>query len=89
MSRVLASAPGAAVVVGLGNFVGLGDELVRYWEQRGEPLMTVETLLIGLVLALLWAEITDISPGGIIVPGTSPFTSTSRSAWRRRWPSPC
>jgi hypothetical protein len=31
--------------------------------------MTLETLLIGLVLALLWAEITDVSPGGIIVPG--------------------
>ncbi len=31
--------------------------------------MTVETLLIGLVLALLWAEITDVSPGGLIVPG--------------------
>lgn len=31
--------------------------------------MIVETLLIGLILALLWAEITDISPGGIIVPG--------------------
>jgi len=31
--------------------------------------MFVETLLIGLVLALLWAEITDLSPGGIIVPG--------------------
>jgi gamma-polyglutamate biosynthesis protein CapC len=31
--------------------------------------MTVETLLVGLVLALLWAEITDVSPGGIIVPG--------------------
>jgi len=31
--------------------------------------MVVETLLIGLVLALLWAEATDISPGGIIVPG--------------------
>jgi poly-gamma-glutamate biosynthesis protein PgsC/CapC len=31
--------------------------------------MIVETLLIGLALALLWAEITDISPGGIIVPG--------------------
>ena len=31
--------------------------------------MAVETLLIGLVLALLWAEITDISPGGLIVPG--------------------
>jgi poly-gamma-glutamate biosynthesis protein PgsC/CapC len=31
--------------------------------------MIVETLLIGLLLALLWAEITDLSPGGIIVPG--------------------
>lgn len=31
--------------------------------------MAVETLLIGLVLALLWAEMTDVSPGGIIVPG--------------------
>jgi poly-gamma-glutamate biosynthesis protein PgsC/CapC len=31
--------------------------------------MALETLIIGLVLALLWAEITDISPGGLIVPG--------------------
>jgi poly-gamma-glutamate biosynthesis protein PgsC/CapC len=31
--------------------------------------MVVETLLIGLVLALFWAELTDISPGGLIVPG--------------------
>ena len=31
--------------------------------------MTVETLLIGLLLALLWAELTGLSPGGIIVPG--------------------
>ncbi len=31
--------------------------------------MVVETLLIGLVFALLWAEATDFSPGGIIVPG--------------------
>ena len=31
--------------------------------------MIVETLLIGLVLALLWSELTDLSPGGIIVPG--------------------
>jgi poly-gamma-glutamate synthase PgsB/CapB len=34
MSRVLSSAPGAPVVVGLGNFVGPGDELVRYWEGK-------------------------------------------------------
>ena len=31
--------------------------------------MIIETLLIGLLLALLWAETTDVSPGGIIVPG--------------------
>jgi poly-gamma-glutamate biosynthesis protein PgsC/CapC len=31
--------------------------------------MILETLLIGLVLALLWAEVTDIAPGGIIVAG--------------------
>jgi poly-gamma-glutamate biosynthesis protein PgsC/CapC len=31
--------------------------------------MILETLLIGLVLALLWAEITDVAPGGIIVAG--------------------
>ena len=31
--------------------------------------MAVETLPIGLVLALLWTEITDVSPGGLIVPG--------------------
>ncbi len=31
--------------------------------------MLIETLLVGLVLALFWTEWTDISPGGIIVPG--------------------
>lgn len=31
--------------------------------------MAVETLLVGLLLALLWAEATDVSPGGLIVPG--------------------
>ncbi len=31
--------------------------------------MVIETLLIGLLLALIWAERTDVSPGGIIVPG--------------------
>jgi poly-gamma-glutamate biosynthesis protein PgsC/CapC len=31
--------------------------------------MGLETLLVGLVLALLWTEVTDVSPGGIIVPG--------------------
>ncbi len=31
--------------------------------------MVVETLLVGLLLALLWAEVTDVSPGGLIVAG--------------------
>ncbi|NIM90865.1 MAG: poly-gamma-glutamate biosynthesis protein PgsC [Candidatus Aminicenantes bacterium] len=31
--------------------------------------MTFETLLIGILLAVLFAEIFDIYPGGIIVPG--------------------
>jgi poly-gamma-glutamate biosynthesis protein PgsC/CapC len=31
--------------------------------------MIFETLLIGLVLALLWADFSDVSPGGLIVPG--------------------
>lgn len=31
--------------------------------------MILETLFLGLVLALLWAEITDVSPGGLIVAG--------------------
>ena len=31
--------------------------------------MTYETLLVGLVLALLYAEATGISPGGLVVPG--------------------
>jgi len=31
--------------------------------------VVIETLLVGFVLALLWSEVTDISPGGIIVPG--------------------
>jgi poly-gamma-glutamate biosynthesis protein PgsC/CapC len=31
--------------------------------------MILETLLVGLVLALLWAEVTDVAPGGLIVAG--------------------
>ncbi len=31
--------------------------------------MVIETLLIGLVIALVWAELTEISPGGLIVAG--------------------
>jgi len=31
--------------------------------------MVFETLIVGFLLALLWIELTDVSPGGIIVPG--------------------
>ncbi|MCJ7642860.1 MAG: poly-gamma-glutamate biosynthesis protein PgsC [Candidatus Aminicenantes bacterium] len=31
--------------------------------------MVFETLLIGLLLALLYVELTEISPGGLVVPG--------------------
>ncbi|MCK7540038.1 MAG: poly-gamma-glutamate biosynthesis protein PgsC/CapC [Marinilabiliales bacterium] len=44
--------------------------------------MIVETLLIGLVLALVWAELTDVSPGGIIVARL--FRPLSRPAAARR-----
>ena len=42
--------------------------------------MIFETLLIGLILAVIYVEILDVYPGGIIVPGyialylTKPFT---------------
>ncbi len=31
--------------------------------------MVVETLVIGLIVAAIYIEITDVSPGGLIVPG--------------------
>jgi poly-gamma-glutamate biosynthesis protein PgsC/CapC len=31
--------------------------------------MILETLFIGLVLALFWAEVTDVAPGGLVVAG--------------------
>ncbi len=37
MDRVLSVAPGEPVVVGLGNIVGPGERVVRYWEERGGP----------------------------------------------------
>jgi len=36
MDRVAALTPSGAVVVGLGNFVGPGESLARFWEQRGD-----------------------------------------------------
>jgi len=50
--------------------------------------MIVETLLIGLVVALLWAEVTDISPGGLIVPGYLASISTVLSGSPPLWPWP-
>jgi len=37
MGRVTTSAAGRPVVVGFGNFVGPGDDLVRYWDRIGIP----------------------------------------------------
>lgn len=37
MNCVVSAAPGEPVVVGLGNIVGPGERIVRYWEERGEP----------------------------------------------------
>ncbi len=42
--------------------------------------MYIETLLVGFLLALLWVELTDISPGGMIVPGYVALNMT------RPWP---
>ena len=35
MDRVVSAAPGEPVVVGLGNIVGPGELVVRYWEEKG------------------------------------------------------
>lgn len=35
MNRVFSLAPGEPAVVGLGNFVGAGERIVRYWAERG------------------------------------------------------
>ena len=37
MDRVVSAAPGEPVVVGLGNIVGPGELIVRYWEEKGTP----------------------------------------------------
>jgi hypothetical protein len=52
--------------------------------------MVVETLLIGLVIALVWAELTDVSPGGLIVAGYfALYLDRPLRASRPPWPSPC
>ena len=38
MNRVFSLTPGEPVIVGLGNFVGLGDGMARYWEHQGNRL---------------------------------------------------
>lgn len=37
MNRVFSLAPGEPVVVGLGNIVGPGERLVRFWDEKGTP----------------------------------------------------
>ena len=37
MDHVLSAAPDEPVVVGLGNIVGPGERVIRYWEERGKP----------------------------------------------------
>jgi poly-gamma-glutamate synthase PgsB/CapB len=37
MDRVVSFAPGEPVVVGLGNIVGPGERLVRFWDEKGTP----------------------------------------------------
>jgi poly-gamma-glutamate synthase PgsB/CapB len=37
MNRVVSAAPGEPIVVGLGNIVGPGERLVRFWDEKGTP----------------------------------------------------
>lgn len=37
MDRALSAAPDEPVVIGLGNIVGPGERLVRFWEEKGTP----------------------------------------------------
>jgi poly-gamma-glutamate synthase PgsB/CapB len=37
MDRVVSAAPGEPVVVGLGNIVGPGERIVRFWDGKGTP----------------------------------------------------
>ncbi len=37
MNCVMSAAPGEPVVIGLGNIVGPGERLVRYWNEKGMP----------------------------------------------------
>ena len=37
MDRVVSAAPGEPVIIGLGNIVGPGERLVRFWDEKGDP----------------------------------------------------
>jgi poly-gamma-glutamate synthase PgsB/CapB len=37
MNRVVSAVPGEPVVIGLGNIVGPGERLVRFWDEKGTP----------------------------------------------------
>jgi poly-gamma-glutamate synthase PgsB/CapB len=37
MNRAVSAAPGERVVIGLGNIVGPGERLVRFWDEKGTP----------------------------------------------------
>lgn len=37
MDRVVSTAPGEPVIIGLGNIVGPGERLVRFWDEKGTP----------------------------------------------------
>jgi poly-gamma-glutamate synthase PgsB/CapB len=37
MDRVVSAAPGEPVIIGLGNIVGPGERLIRFWEEKGTP----------------------------------------------------
>jgi poly-gamma-glutamate synthase PgsB/CapB len=37
MNRVVSAASGEPVVIGLGNIVGPGEQLVRFWDEKGIP----------------------------------------------------
>jgi poly-gamma-glutamate synthase PgsB/CapB len=37
MNRVVSAAPGEPVIIGLGNIVGPGERLVRFWDEKGTP----------------------------------------------------
>jgi len=66
IDRITAMEKGEIVLVGMGNMAGAGSS--SSIGRESENQMTFETLLIGILIAVLFVEIFDIYPGGIIVP---------------------